>query len=409
MPRKKRVPKYTHHKPSGQARVIINSKHIYLGEYGSHESQEKYARLLAESVLPASHVAELIGPDGFPDLTINELLVAYLDYAEGYYVDDDRPTKEVDNIMNSVRPLRALYSHSLAKDLGPKSLKAVQQYMIEKEDICRTQINSRINRIRRMFKWAVSEELVPASVIEALKTVPALRYGRTAARETEPVRPVADEVVERTLPFLPPIVADMVRVQRLTSMRPGDLVIMRACDIDRSDDVWIYEPYKHKTKYRGHRRLIPIGPRAKAILVKYLNRSPATYLFSPRETIAWAREQRSKNSTRKTPVYPSELRRRDRQKRARQRRKSKRVVGEHYTTGSYYKAVSDGLEKAHKDGVEIPHWFINQLRHSRATEVRKEFGVEAAQVTLGHAKADVTQVYAERNLDLAKHVARKTG
>jgi hypothetical protein len=41
------VPAYRLHKPSGQARVIIDGKHVYLGEYGSPESREKYARLLA--------------------------------------------------------------------------------------------------------------------------------------------------------------------------------------------------------------------------------------------------------------------------------------------------------------------------------------------------------------------------
>ena len=51
----------------------------------------------------------------------------------------------------------------------------------------------------------------------------------------------------------------------------------------------------------------------------------------------------------------------------------------------------------------------NQLRHSAATEIRKQFGLEAAQVTLGHSQADVTQIYAERDLTLAAEVMRKIG
>jgi hypothetical protein len=35
--------------------------------------------------------------------------------------------------------------------------------------------------------------------------------------------------------------------------------------------------------------------------------------------------------------------------------------------------------------------------------------LESAQVVLGHSKADVTQVYAERNEDLAATVAAKIG
>ena len=54
---------------------------------------------------------------------------------------------------------------------------------------------------------------------------------------------------------------------------------------------------------------------------------------------------------------------------------------------------------------EIPHWHPNQLRHSRATELRNKYGLEAAQVVLGHARADVTQIYAEKNLAIAVRIA----
>jgi integrase len=49
------------------------------------------------------------------------------------------------------------------------------------------------------------------------------------------------------------------------------------------------------------------------------------------------------------------------------------------------------------------------LRHTFGTEVRKVEGFEAAQVMLGHSRADVTQVYAERNESLALKIAAKIG
>jgi site-specific recombinase XerC len=49
------------------------------------------------------------------------------------------------------------------------------------------------------------------------------------------------------------------------------------------------------------------------------------------------------------------------------------------------------------------------LRHSAATEIRKQFGLEAAQTVLGHSQANVTQVYAERDWQLAAEVMRKIG
>ena len=123
---------------------------------------------------------------------------------------------------------------------------------------------------------------------------------------------------------------------------------------------------------------------------------PETYLFSPTRS----RDERSKarRAKRKTKVQPSQ----------RQRRKPaaelKKKVGHVFTISGYAAAVKRACRKA---GVEP--WHPNQLRHLFATEVRGRFGLEAAQVSLGHAKADVTQVYAERNLALADKVAAEMG
>jgi hypothetical protein len=42
-------------------------------------------------------------------------------------------------------------------------------------------------------------------------------------------------------------------------------------------------------------------------------------------------------------------------------------------------------------------------------EVRKRYGLEAAQVAMGHSKAGVTQFCVERDLALAERVAREVG
>ena len=54
-------------------------------------------------------------------------------------------------------------------------------------------------------------------------------------------------------------------------------------------------------------------------------------------------------------------------------------------------------------------WHPNQLRHTFATKVRKAHGLEAAQVLLGHSRADVTQIYAEKNEALAVAIAAAMG
>ena len=54
-------------------------------------------------------------------------------------------------------------------------------------------------------------------------------------------------------------------------------------------------------------------------------------------------------------------------------------------------------------------WAPNQLRHSAATRIREQYGVEAAQTVLGHSDPRMTTVYAERNFALAADVALKIG
>jgi uncharacterized Zn finger protein len=95
----------------------------------------------------------------------------------------------------ALRPLRKLYGQTKAAEFGPLALKAVRPSMID-ADPSRGVINAQVNRIKRFCKWAASEELLPASVYQAVQSLPALRFGRTEARETEPVKPVADEWVE---------------------------------------------------------------------------------------------------------------------------------------------------------------------------------------------------------------------
>jgi hypothetical protein len=411
MPRSGNIPACRPHKPSGQARVIIAGKHIYLGAFGSPESREKYARLITQHFSSQSAQIPASGETATaPLLSINELLLRYLQFAMQYYVQDGKPTGEVRNLKDAMRPLRALYGLAPANDFGPKALKLVRQYMIDREKLSRGVINGRIDRLKRAFKWAVSDELIPPSVYEGLRTVSGLRYGRSDAREPEPVRPVSDDIVEATLPFLPPQLGDMVRLQRITGMRSQNLVMMRPSELDRSTNIWIYEPERHKTRHHNKRLRMLIGPRGQEILRQYLNRAPNAFLFSPQEAEQWRSEQRRMApSERATPRYPCEILRLREERKDRQRRRRKRPPADHYTTASYRRAIKYAVEKGRDAGLDLPDWHPHQLRHARATEVRRKFGVEGAQLALGHAKANITEIYAERDLDFGKRIARKTG
>lgn len=126
------------------------------------------------------------------------------------------------------------------------------------------------------------------------------------------------------------------------------------------------------------------------ILLEFmLDRPTDAYLFSPRDA---ERERRDKCKThRRTNRKPNPV-------------KTERKLGEHYTAASYRRAVERACGKA-----GVPVWTPHRLRHNAATEIRQEFGLEAAQVMLGHSRADVTQIYAERDSELALKVAGERG
>ena len=140
------------------------------------------------------------------------------------------------------------------KGLPRLQLLVLNQVQVSDAGLCRTQINKRVRSIIRVFRWAASEQLVPVAVADGLATVEGLRKGFTEARESEPVEPVSAGDVQATLPHLPPTVADMVRLQRLTGGRPTEICTMRPCDIDRRGEVWSYTPARHKTDRLGRQR-----------------------------------------------------------------------------------------------------------------------------------------------------------
>ena len=247
-----------------------------------------------------------------------------------------------------------------------------------------------------MFRWGVSRELIPAQVAQSLWSVDGLHKGRSEARETGPVLPVDDVTINATVERLPEVVGDMVRVQRLIGCRPVELCLMRPCDIDRSVDPWRYVPESHKTEHHGRERVIFVGPQAQSILLRYLARDAKASCFQPRDSEA--KRRAAQHAARVVPIQYGN------RPGTHRTAKPKRKAGDGYSVDSYRRAIHRACDLA-----KLGRWSPNRLRHAAATEIRRRFGLEAAQVTLGHSKADVTQVYAERDYSLAANVARQIG
>jgi len=386
-----RTPKYRHHKAKGLAVVTIGGRDIYLGKHGSAASKLEYRRLIAEYLQ-----RDGVSPQNAQDeITVSEVMAAYIAHAKRYYRKHGKPTREFGMVLEVCRAIKPLYGKALAIDFGPLAMKTVRQTFVD-NGIARRHINKQVDRIKRMFKWAAAEELIPSDVPQALSMVAGLRRGRTEAHDNPPILPIEGEFIDATLEHLSSIVADMVSFQRATGCRPEECCSLRPCDVDRSGDVWVYKPSTHKTEHHGRTRLIFVGPQAQAVLLRYLARDAQAYCFRPCDS----EDKRRANATAKrvTPFKYGNKRGTNRV------RNPKWKAGEKYSTGSYRRAIHRACDKA---GVD--RWSPNRLRHSAATEIRKRFGLEAAQVTLGHASADITQVYAERDNTLAIEVAAKIG
>ena len=403
MPKTLRIPSYRRHKPTGQAVVTLASRDIYLGKHNSAASRAEYNRLIAEwtannGALP-KHQAK--------DLTISELAAGFMRHAERYYrAPNGKETSEVANFNPIMRRLKTLYGRTRAADFGPLALKAVRQQMIDAR-LARATVNKGVNRIRRVFKWAVENQLIEPSVLHGLQAVAGLQYGRSGAKEVLPVKPVPDAFVDAVLDHVSRPVAAMIELQRITGMRSGEVTIMRACDINTGGKVWLFTPETHKTAWHGHVRNIYLGPKAQAIVRPFLKADLAAYLFSPADAEAERNERRFGvfSPDRKTKVYPSELRSRELRRQARKGRKHR----QRYTPDTYLRAVIYGIEgtnrarlaEAKAAGIEadqvelVPHWHPHQLRHNAATSLRREHGIEVARIILGHRSAAITEVYAE--------------
>jgi integrase len=186
----------------------------------------------------------------------------------------------------------------------------------------------------------------------------------------------------------------MVDLQLLTGARGGEIRMLRRRDIADSGEVWKATLVSHKTAHHGKRRTLLFGPKAQQVLRPFLLRAPDAFLFSPAECV---KEHRGQD-----------------------RRRCRRAPGKFYTKDSYCRAITracnmadrwahGGAVAADEDRL-VPRWHPHQLRHTAATEIRRQFGLEAAALVLGHASARVTDaVYAERDTAKALEVAKAVG
>jgi integrase len=372
-------PKMLRHKAKNQAysRWMSGGEDYtrYFGPWGSEEAVEEYQRFAIEwAAGQMSHTRQAMGK-----VHVGELTAEYMEYVCRYYVKDGRPTSEQHAQRSALRILNSLYETLPVDEFKPRHLKACQQAMVAK-NWARTTINQNTWRLTRCFSWGVAEELVAASVADALAHVPNLQAGRTAAVDMEPVMSISPETIAKTLPHLHPmeahraVVEAMIRFQGLTGCRPGELCAMTVTAVEKTDDVWVYR-VKDKNTHRQTKRkprVVWIGPRAQEILRPFLAEpgpGGRLWCFPPR----WPKSAKAK----RVPV----------------------------STNRYSELVRSACKAA---GVEP--WTPHVLRHNRATEVQRIYeSDDAAAAAIGDTPDVTKAVYADPSEAVAKRIALATG
>ncbi|MGC9260695.1 MAG: tyrosine-type recombinase/integrase [Phycisphaerae bacterium] len=406
-----RVPSYCRHRATGKGVVNIGGRYIYLpGRYNSAESRREYDRIISE-YLVGGRVSASVGDSA----TIAEVVNGYRLHCKDHYLNADGGiAEEADNIRCALKPLVKFYGDTPADQFTPIRLEALRKKMITM-GWSRTYINSAVGRLRRCFKWAASRQLIPITAWQAMQTIDGLRYGRSGARETEPVRPVSRHDIDATLPFLNRHVRAMVQVQLLSGSRGGEICQMKIGQIDMSRTVWEYRPAKHKTSIHGHQRIIYFGPKAQEILRPFLKADPDAFVFSAK--LADEERRAELSAKRKTPLSCGN------KPGSNVKKKPKKKPGDCYDSGGYAQSVRYGVKAANEaaakalgvtvenlpDSHRIKHWHPHQLRHTAATKLREVAGVDVARTALGHSSLDATEIYAEPARAAAIEAMKKIG
>jgi integrase len=385
-----KTPSYRRQKREGGDLAFVEIAGIrhYLGAYNTPESLNSYHRLVAEWIEGGRSRLPVTPPQ---EVTVIELVARFWEHAKAYYKKSDgTSSSELDVYKQALGHLKKLYGTTRVADFGPRALKAVRQAMVETGTLNRKTVNAYTSRLKHVFKWGVEQEIVPPSVWQALLAVAGLRRGRSVAKESDPVKPVPEPHIIAVQPHVSTEVWALIQLQLHTAARAGELVTMRSTQIDTSGPIWTYEPVDHKTAHHGHERVIYLGPKAQEVIAHFLVARPiGAHLFSATEA---EKARNAKAPTHRRPDQAPSVPLTDRK------------VGDHYTTGSYRRAITRACMKA-----EVPPWHPHQLRHNAATRLRKEFGLDVARIILGHRSPAITDLYAELDREKALDAMRRSG
>lgn len=369
-------------------------KEIYLGTWGTEETELAYRRLCAEIYDDMPTVVAV------NQITLQELFDKYLEYAESRLKKPGmRIAKKIIGVVIQ------FYNELPVNEFTAMPYRAIQERLTRiapnppsGREWSRQYVNRLMKTLRAILKWGISFDLVPSEVLAKIQSVPPVKEGEYSwLKDREDREDVPDGVVLRTLAFLPPTIADMVRIQRGASMRPCEVCSLKVGDLQPDGDLFCVGTKKHKTASAGVKRFFAFNHAETEILRRRCaGKSPDDHVFSPREAMQERWDAAGKS--RKTPVQPSQRLRAESRETSRLLR-----YGTFYTADAYGQAIKYAVIAANRAGTEVEHWTPYQLRHAAVTDNSLRYGREEAGLIAGHKSISTTQIYDHK----AQRISRK--
>ncbi len=355
---KSSLPTYRLHKPSGRAVAYVDRKAVYLGPYESPESRKAYAALIDRLNSQPSTLPPQATPD--TELTVADLCLAFIEREAPRYSRSERGC-----FLTAIRIVRQLFGETPVSEFGPLRFRVVRDAMIagakgtalppepdgtaakDRKPWTRETANAQAKRIRRIFRWGVSWEMVSADVLQRLESVRSLAVGEVDKPDPPPRTAVSQAHIDAVRAVLRPFHRDVFDLLLLTGARPGEIFGLTGRMIERrQSDAWVAELSQHKTSRKGKRRVLVFNVQAQVILLRHFQADPEARLFPGRRD-------------------------------------------------NFGHVVKRACIRA-----KVPAFVPHQLRHTVATRLVDAVGIEGAQRLLGHSAAAMTAHYS-RSADRA--------
>lgn len=387
------------HRAKGLLRLRVDGREFWLGKPGTRTADERRAEILAAwgangGSLPADFnlnttkpkkVVPKIKKEITAGVTVGDLLEITLSEVGGGKTPEQLRNVARWWILRKVADVLQPYFTTPAAEFGPRLLGDAIRLMantplkngrgLPTKKYCREVAAE----IKRIFGEAVAREQVPPERLVALNALKKLPTEN--ARDSVERDPVGIEVVEDTCAVLPPVVADLLRFILLTGCRPSEATSATPAVIDTTVTPWVLRPKTHKTKKKGHDRIIQIGPKARAILTRWQSGKQSDELIFSRDELG--------------------------------RATTSNMITLHALKSDRQEFSRDDFKRYLKRAIEkqgVPHWSPYQLRHAGLTAIREVGGRDAAQAQAGHSDGAITERYTRKTLEnAASEIVEKIG